>query len=148
MKKTRRGRRRRVSKVFIVTDGASRGNPGPSAIAYGIYDRNWNHLEEGSDYIGDGTNNEAEYRALIKALDCAAGHCRYEVVHLTDSELVVKQLNREYRVKADNLKPLIEEVFKKKHYFKSVSHKHLPRSHEKIERIDGLVNEELDSLGY
>ncbi len=139
---------RRVSKIFVVTDGASRGNPGPAAIAYGIYNEEWNRLEEGTDYIGNATNNEAEYRALIRALDCAAGHCRNEVEHFTDSELVVKQLNGEYRVKAENLKPLIEEVFTKRQYFKSVSHKHLPRSHERIERIDSLVNEKLDGLGY
>jgi len=138
----------RIFRIFVVTDGASRGNPGPAAIAFGIYDENWNRLEEGTDYIGNATNNEAEYRALIKALHCAAGHCRNEVEHFTDSELVVNQLNGEYRVKADNLKPLIEEVFKKKHYFKSVSHKHLPREHERIERIDSLVNEKLDSLGF
>lgn len=138
----------RIFKIFIVTDGASRGNPGPAAIAFGIYDENWNRLEEGSDYIGDATNNEAEYRALIKALDCAAGRCRNEVEHFSDSELVVKQLNGEYRVKADNLKALIEEVFTKRQYFKSVSHKHLPREHERVQRIDSLVNEKLDSLGF
>ncbi len=135
-------------KIRIITDGGSRGNPGPAAVAYGIYDESWRLLEEGSEYIGKATNNEAEYKALIKALDCATGHCRESVEHYSDSELVIKQLSGEYRVKAPNLKPLIEEVFVKRQYFESVSHRHLPRTNSRIEHVDDLVNGELDSLGY
>jgi ribonuclease HI len=139
---------KRVEKIRIVTDGASRGNPGPAAIAYGIYDENWNRLRENKEYIGSATNNEAEYRALVEALDCATKHCRQEIEHYSDSELVIKQLSGEYRVKAKNLKPLIEEVFNKRQYFSLVTHKHLPRSNPRIQRIDDLVNQELDDLGY
>ncbi len=139
---------KRVEKIRIVTDGASRGNPGPAAIAYGIYDENWNRLRENKEYIGSATSNEAEYRALIEALDCATEHCRQEIEHYSDSELVIKHLSGEYRVKAKNLKPLIEEVFNKRQYFNSVTHKHLPRSNPRIQRIDNLVNQELDDLGY
>ncbi len=139
---------KRIAKIFVITDGASRGNPGPAAIGFGIYSEAWNPLEEKTEYIGNATNNEAEYKAIIEALDCASGHCREEVEHYTDSELVVKQLNGEYRVRAKNLKPLIEQIFTKRQYFKSISHKHLPRSHQRIQRIDDLVNQELDLLGY
>jgi ribonuclease HI len=135
-------------KIHIVTDGASRGNPGPAAIAYGIYDTNWKVLDEKAEYIGSATNNEAEYKALIQALDCAAGHCRREVEHFSDSQLLIRQLNREYRVKAPNLKPLTEKIFIKRQYFESINHKHLPRSHQRIQRIDEMVNRMLDSLGY
>lgn len=136
----------RIRKIFIVTDGASRRNPGPAAIGFGIYDERWNRLEERADYIGDATNNEAEYKALIAALDCATGHCRGNVEHFSDSELIVRQLNGQYRVRAQNLKPLIEEVFNKRNYFDSVVHIHLPRENEKIQRINDLVNQKLDEV--
>ena len=138
----------RIALIRVITDGGARGNPGPAAIAYGIYDEKWKLLEEKKEYIGNATNNEAEYKALIKALDCATGHCRQEVEHYSDSELVIRHLNGEYRVKASNLKPLIEKVFTKRHYFESVTHRHLPRSNPRIQRIDDLVNQELDDLGY
>lgn len=136
------------TKIYIITDGASRKNPGPSAIGYGIYDERWNVLEEHAEYIGRATNNEAEYKAVIRALDRATGHCRGDVEHYTDSELVVNQLNGTYRVKASNLKPLIEEIFGKRAYFNSVTHRHLPRSNPYIQKIDSLVNRELDQVGY
>ncbi|MCL7414840.1 MAG: ribonuclease H, partial [ANME-2 cluster archaeon] len=71
----------KFQKVFVVTDGASRGNPGPSAIGYGIYDTDWVVIEEKAEYIGKGTNNEAEYRALVAALERAARYCKDEVEH-------------------------------------------------------------------
>jgi ribonuclease HI len=138
----------RITKVLIVTDGASRRNPGPAAIGFGIYDENWDLLEERAEYIGDATNNEAEYRALIEALDCATRHCRGDIEHFSDSELLVKQLNGQYKVKAQNLKPLIEKIFTEKQYFNSVVHRHLPRGNAKIQRIDNLVNQKLDEIGF
>jgi len=132
----------------IVTDGASRKNPGPSAIAYRLYDENWKVIEEKSDYIGDATNNEAEYKALISALDCATKYCREEIIHYTDSQLVVNQLNGIFAVKAKNLKPLIEKIHTKERFFKKVEHKFLPRSNPKIQAIDKLVNEKLDKEGF
>ena len=89
-----------------------------------------------------------EYKAVIKALDCASGHCRGDVIHYSDSALVVNQLNGDWRVKAKHLKPLIDEVFQKRQYFESVTHRHLPRSNKRIERVDALVNQALDEVGY
>jgi ribonuclease HI len=134
-------------KIQIVTDGSCRPNPGPAVIGYGIYDEHGNPLEERTEYIGYATNNEAEYKAIIAALDCATGYCRGDVEHFTDSELVVKQLNGQYRVRAQHLKPLIEEIFTKRQYFQSVIHLHLPRTNPKIQRIDDLVNQKLDEVG-
>lgn len=137
-----------TSKVLIITDGASRGNPGPASIAFGIYDENFRLLKERSKYIGYATSNEAEFRALSEALECAAGYCRQDVEHYSDSELVVKRLKGEFRIKATNLKPLIEEILAKKQVFESVTHWHLSRMNPKIQHIDWLANRELDCSGY
>lgn len=139
-------------KIYIITDGATRNNQkmqkGASAIGFGIYDENWKTLFEDAKHIGTFTNNEAEYKALIFALDKATEFCRNEVEHICDSLLIINQLNGEYSVKAKNLKPLIEEVYKKKQYFKQVIHKHLPRTNPKIKRIDDLANLALNREGF
>ena len=126
-------------KVFLVTDGGSRGNPGPSAIGFGIYDENWNPLEEHAEYIGVATNNEAEYNALIKGLRECMRYCGGYVEHFTDSRLVAKQVDGEWMVRAPNLKPLAEEVSRKKLRFKRVTHRYVPRSDPKIQRIDEII---------
>lgn len=138
----------KFKKVFLVTDGASRGNPGPSAIGYGIYDADWNVIEEKAEYIGKGTNNEAEYRALIAVLERAARYCRDDVEHYSDSELLVRQLKGQYRVKAGNLKPLFEKVSLLRKKFASVKHRHVRRTDSRVARIDALVNDALDGAGY
>lgn len=135
----------KFQKVFMVTDGASRGNPGASAIGYGIYDTDWGIIEEKAEYIGNATNNEAEYRALVAALERAAHYSKGDVEHYSDSELLIKQLKGQYRVKAGNLKPLFERVLKIKGKFTSVKHHHVRRSDRRVARIDGLVNEALDN---
>ncbi len=130
-------------KVFLVTDGASRGNPGPSAIGFGIYDEYWKPLEEDAEYIGVATNNEAEYNALIKGLHGCMRYCKGYVEHFTDSKLVAKQADGEWTVRAENLKPLAEEVSRKKLRFKRVTHRYVPRSDPKIQRIDEIIKREL-----
>lgn len=135
-------------KIYIVTDGASRGNPGPAGIGYAIYDDQWNLIEEYTEYIGDATNNKAEYEALLKALDCATGHCRDEIIHYSDSQLVVKQMNGDFGIKALHLKKLADKVVVKKQHFKKVKHRHLPRNHPRIQYIDQKVNDELNSHGF
>lgn len=132
------------SKVIIVTDGASRGNPGPAAVAFGIYDEDGNSLHEEADYIGNATNNEAEYVALARALDKCREYSGWEVEHYTDSQLVVNQLEGKWAVKARNLKPLINQILDMKRSFKSMTHEQLPRENSMICRIDRLVNEKLN----
>ena len=134
------------TKVFLVTDGASRGNPGPSAIGFGIYDGDWKPLEEQAECIGVGTNNEAEYKALIKGLHKCVKYCKGEVEHLTDSKLVAKHVSREWVVRAPNLKPLAEEVSRKKMKFERVIHTYVPRTNPKIHRIDEIVNKKMNSF--
>jgi ribonuclease HI len=138
----------KYKKIFLVTDGGSRGNPGPSAIGYGIYDQDWNVIDEKFEYIGKGTNNEAEYRALVAALERAARYCKDDVEHYSDSELLVKQLKGQYRVKAVNLKPLFGKVSTLSKKFGSVKHLHVLRTDKRLARIDGLVNEALDGARY
>jgi len=136
----------RHKKVFLVTDGASRGNPGPSAVGFGIYDENWTPLEEHADFIGVATNNEAEYKALIKGLHECVKYCKGEVEHFTDSKLLAKQASGEWTVRAPNLKPLAEEVSRKKLEFERVIHTYGPRTDPKIQRIDEIVNRKMNSF--
>ncbi|MFW6041284.1 MAG: ribonuclease HI family protein [Thermoplasmatota archaeon] len=135
-------------KIYIVTDGACRDNPGPSAVGYGIYDENLDVIEEDGKYIGEATNNEAEYEALILALDRGTEYCRNRVEHFTDSQLVVNQLEGEWAIRADNLKELIDEVYQLQDFYESFTHKHLPRENERIQKIDEIANKVLDEEGF
>ena len=98
------------SERVIYTAGASRGNPGPSGIGIVIYDNNDHQVGKVSLYIGKGTNNFAEYTAIIRALKIAQYFKAVDIKIRTDSELVVKQLNGEYQVKNENIRPLYEEA--------------------------------------
>ncbi len=133
-------------KVFLVTDGASKGNPGPSAIGFGIYGEGWTPLEEHTEFVGMATNNEAEYKALIKGLQRCVKYCEGEVEHFTDSKLLAKQASGEWTVRAPNLKLLSAEVFRKKLQFEEVIHKYVPRTDPKIQRIDDIVNKKMNSF--
>lgn len=131
--------------LTIHTDGAARGNPGPAAYAYTIEREGHDDIEE-ADLLGTATNNVAEYMALVKALEHAAEvgtDCRV-LVH-SDSELMVKQLNGEYKVKNEDLRPLYEEAQRLKRLFPhGVTFKHVRR--EQNRRADQLGNEALDGL--
>lgn len=100
-------------KIYVNCDGGSRSNPGPAAIGIVIWDEDHNKLEECKECIGDATNNVAEYKSLIKALELAAKHTRNRVQIFMDSELVVRQVTGRYRIKASHLFPLFQEVKKK-----------------------------------
>ena len=133
-------------KVYLVTDGASKGNPGPSAIGFGIYDDGWKPLEEYAESIGVATNNEAEYKALIKGLLRCMRYCKGEVEHFTDSKLVAKQASGEWVVRAPNLMSLAEETFREKLQFERVTHRYVPRTDSRIQRIDEIVNKKMNLL--
>ena len=109
----------------------------------GIYDTDLNAIKEKCEYTGKSTNNEAEYQALVAALERAARYCKDDVEHYSDSELLVRQLKGQYRVKAGNLKPLFGKVSTLSKKFGSVKHKHVRRTDKRLARIDGLVNEAL-----
>jgi ribonuclease HI len=125
------------------TDGGARGNPGPAAIGVAIYDDEGNTVHEVSEYLGHQTNNYAEYTALVRALKEAKKLGAEKLSCFLDSELVVKQLAGEYRVKNEDLRVLFEEAKKLACDFTRVTFEHVRR--EKNKAADRLVNEALDS---
>ncbi|MFA5954437.1 MAG: ribonuclease HI family protein [Patescibacteria group bacterium] len=129
--------------VHIHTDGGARGNPGPAALGVYITDELGVLLQEFGRYLGIATNNQAEYQALIAALE-AAKKFEPELVHCyLDSELVVKQMKREYRVKHVDLQPLFLKAWNAAASFKKISFTHVPRARNK--EADRLVNAALDA---
>lgn len=126
------------------SDGGSRGNPGPAAIAFIVQSELGHTMMKNSRYIGICTNNQAEYHALLAALAaCAAMKAQDLTCHL-DSELVVKQLSGEYRVKNQELNRLWQRVQETKKQFRKIKFINVPRSHRIIQEADMLVNLELD----
>lgn len=130
------------SKLVIYTDGGARGNPGPAAIGVVVGGKKY------GEYIGKATNNIAEYKAVIFALKKAKAllgskkAAEAEVEVNMDSELIVKQLAGEYKIKDADLQPLFIEVWNLKQEFKKVAFRHIPR--EKNKEADAMVNEALD----
>jgi ribonuclease HI len=136
----------RVMKVKIYTDGGARGNPGPAAYGVVIHADDDRKLVEFGQFIGIGTNNEAEYQGLLAALDKARELGADEVDVASDSELMVKQLIGIYRVKAENLRPLFDEVRKRLASCSHYSIRHVRRDHPIIIRADQIVNQVLDDM--
>jgi ribonuclease HI len=129
--------------LHLFTDGASRGNPGQAAIACILIDPTKGRiLREHAERIGIETNNVAEYRALIEGLKLAANFRPNRLVCHLDSELVVKQLSGDYRVKMATLQPLVEEIRSLSEPFPDIVFKHIPRADN--HRADSLVNRVLD----
>ena len=126
----------------LYSDGASRGNPGQAGVGIAILDGQGNELVGTGKYLGQCTNNEAEYRALLLGLDkCSMFGSGRLKVHL-DSELIVKQIHGDYKVKHPNLKPLFQQVMQKLSRFASFSVTHVRR--EKNQRADELANRAID----
>jgi len=133
-------------KLQVYSDGASRGNPGVSAIAYMILDEETRMLRRYSSYLGVRTNNQAEYEALLAALQSASEFDYDEVECYLDSELVVKQLNGQYKVRNDNLKALWLQIQKYKQRFSKISFTYVPRTNSQIQEVDRLANLALDRI--
>jgi ribonuclease HI len=114
-----------LKKLILYADGACWGNPGPAAIGAVLKDADRNTLLEISHYIGDGTNNQAEYMAALTAVEQATRFEVDEIVLHLDSELVVRQLQGRYRVKNAALKPLYTRISNLLKSFKSVSIVHV-----------------------
>ena len=128
--------------LTIYTDGASRGNPGLSAAGAVILDSSGNTLKEISMFLGTMTNNQAEYQALILALKEAVSLRPERLVIRMDSQLIVRQISGEYKVKDAKLKPLFALVIQQLKFLKSWDIEHIPR--EQNIRADTLANEALD----
>jgi ribonuclease HI len=127
-------------KATLHTDGGARGNPGSAGIGAVLEIGGKQH--EFKRYIGETTNNQAEYQALVMGLERAKEQGATEVDCLLDSELVVKQMNREYKVKDKDLAKQFMKVWNLMAEFKKVTFKHIYRENNKI--ADRLVNEAID----
>ena len=123
-------------------DGGARGNPGPGALGYVLIDPSGREVEGRGELLGAVTNNVAEYLALIAGLGAAARHGAEPLTVCMDSELVVRQMTGEYRVKNEGLKPLHAEAAKAAARLGSVRFVAVRR--EDNARADQLVNETLD----
>ena len=143
-----------VMHLIIYTDGGARGNPGPAGIGVAIYrkaakvskvpevSKELELVEKFGKYIGETTNNQAEYRAVLSALERAKELGAAELDFMMDSELAVRQLNRQYKVRDAGLAPLFMRVWNATVHFKKVTFTHIPR--EKNKEADKMVNEAID----
>lgn len=129
-------------KLFLYTDGGSRGNPGPSGIGVVVLDSNRKKVKELFKYIGETTNNIAEYSALIYGLEEVSALRAEEVVIYMDSELLVRQLTGEYKVRSDEIRPLFEKALDILKTIKVFEIKHIERAKNK--EADRLVNKAIN----
>ena len=127
-----------IKRLIIFTDGAAEPNPGPAAIGASIKNEQGKLITTISQSIGQATNNQAEYRAIITALQQAIRLGADQVDMRSDSELVVRQINGQYRVKTAALKPLYQQVKQLQSQLKSFSITHIPR--EQNTEADSLAN--------
>jgi ribonuclease HI len=132
-----------LGRLTVNVDGGARGNPGPAAIAAVIRDSGGQVLEEVGERIGRATNNVAEYRALLLGIERAAALGASELELVGDSELIVRQVKGEYKVKDRALRELHGQVKRALEPFDSWSIRHVRREHNAD--ADRLVNEALDS---
>jgi len=132
-----------VNKIIIFTDGGARNNPGPAAIGAIVEEKEY------SKFIGEATNNEAEYQAVIFALKkvkqlIGKEKCEKTNIEIrSDSELLINQLNGKFKIKEKDLVPFFIEIWNLKQDFNEVKFAQIPREENK--KADRLVNRELDS---
>ncbi len=131
-------------QATLYTDGGSRGNPGPAAFAYVLSDADGTVLEARGEAIGIATNNVAEYRALVAGLESAGTHAVERLEVRSDSELMVKQMRGEYRVKNKDLQELFLLASRAARAVGAVTYVHVRREHNEL--ADRLVNEALDAF--
>lgn len=131
-------------KVIVYTDGASRGNPGPASIGIFVTDEKQSEVARFSEALGVQTNNFAEYSAVIMALQQAHHHKIKEMTLRSDSELLIRQLKGEYKVKSETLRPLYEECIALIRKIGKVTFEHVRREFNK--EADKLANQALDGF--
>ncbi|MDA2922544.1 ribonuclease HI family protein [Patescibacteria group bacterium AH-259-L07] len=130
-------------KLILYTDGGARGNPGPSGAGAVVYDKNHKVIKKYAQFLGEGTNNQAEYKALILGLEKAKKLGADELDCYLDSKLVVEQLNQKYKIKNPALGSLFIKAWNLSQNFKTVNFYHIPRSQNM--QADALVNEAIDN---
>ena len=131
-----------ADKIVIYTDGGSRGNPGSAAAAFILAEKNGRKIAAQAAFLGKATNNFAEYTAIIKALEAAQSAGAKFVELYCDSEFIVKQLNGQYKVKTETIRPLYTQAIELLSCFQGWTIQHIPR--EKNSEADELVNQALD----
>ena len=136
---------RDVLEIYV--DGASRGNPGPAAWSF-IFVKDSQTIHQKSGYIGNTTNNTAEYNAIINALQEAEKYTRWHVKVYSDSQLAIRQINKEYRIKKAHLSELCNKIYNQRRKFEKVEFLHVPRNNPFIQDCDSLCNSCLDDKGF
>ena len=140
---TTRRRHDSVREFIIHTDGASRGNPGKAGIGVAVFDKDYRLIEETCKFIGESTNNVAEYQAMILAAQKAIVYNAQKVTFKADSELMVRQLNGLYRVKSQNILPFYQELMILLNKIPAWKIQHVRR--EENVCADTLANQGIDS---
>lgn len=129
--------------IYTNSDGGSRGNPGKGAIGF-LVRKEESIMELYGEKIGIVTNNEAEYMALIRAMQLASTYTKDELTCVMDSELVVKQLMGEYQIKNARLLKLFMNVQKLQENFEKISYVHVSRNDKFQKMVDAVLNMEMD----
>ena len=136
--------RNAANGVTINVDGASRGNPGPAGIGYCIYDGNGKIIERNGEFIGFATSRMAEYYAMRKGVERAI-ELQYKTVRfISDSLMVVNQLNGIFSIKNRDILPIYNDIQKKIQFFDAVSFSHVPRSQNLL--ADSEANQSIDDI--
>lgn len=129
----------------VYCDGGARGNPGPAAYGFVVKDEG-KVIKKGGGYIGIGTNNVAEYTAIIEALNWLKENKNgYNLHFFLDSQLAVSQLNGTYKVKNAKIRELVVKIRELENEFTQIVYEHIPRAQNK--EADRLVNQALDEQG-
>lgn len=134
---------KKINRLIINTDGGARGNPGPAGIGVVIQDGQGKVLKTQKEYIGETTNNQAEYQAVVKGLQLAKQFKPKEIEVRLDSELVASQLSGEFKLKNPEFQIWFIKIWNLKQDFKKVVFKHIPR--EQNTSADQLVNQAIDN---
>lgn len=141
-----------MSTIYINTDGGARGNPGPAGIGIVFFDETEKEIHKCCEYIGEATNNQAEYRAIIKALEILKkskwfaenNNQTSEIVCRLDSQLVVEQINGNFKIKNEGIKGLIDQIRALLSDVKTdISFTHISREKNKL--ADKMVNNAIDT---
>jgi ribonuclease HI len=133
-----------LEEVWLYTDGAARGNPGPAAAGFRILGPSGELLFEHQECLGEKTNNQAEYAALILGLKASHDYAKDRVTVGSDSKLIVNQMNGEWRVRDPELRTLHADARAGAARFREVAYEHHPRSHPEIAAVDQALNRLLD----
>jgi len=133
--------------LWIYTDGAARGNPGPAAYAF-LFIHNDVIIHQGSGYMGTATNNTAEYKAIINALKAVEKFYRGYTQIFSDSNLAVQHINRKWKINYPHLSELCSEVYQLSKKYEKVEFFHVSRNNPYIQICDEFCNSQLDKEGF